>query len=96
MLISKIFLIVLILFSCNSISESYPFEKGTVRYIQLEGGFWGIISEKNEKFDPINLPKDFQKDGLKILFSYKERNDLMSFHMWGKIIQLIEIKLDEK
>ncbi|MFZ5946955.1 MAG: hypothetical protein ACOYU5_03195 [Stygiobacter sp.] len=92
----KIFLIVLLLIGCNNISEPTHLQKGKVKFISLEGGFYGIISDKNENFDPINLSKEFQKDDLKILFSYKERNDLYSFHMWGKIIELTEIKLDEE
>lgn len=91
----KIFLLAILLTSCNNINEPNSFHKGTVKYISLEGGFYGIISEMNEKYDPINLPKEFKKDGLKILFSFKERNDLANFHMWGKIIELTEIKLDE-
>lgn len=92
----KIFLIAIFLTNCNNLNEPSLLIKGSVKYISLEGGFYGIISDKNENFDPINLPKEFQKDDLKILFSYKERNDLYSFHMWGKIIELTEIKLDEE
>lgn len=91
----KVFLIILIFVGCNNINEPEPLTKGTIKFIPLEGGFYGIITSTNEKLDPINLPKEFQKDGLKISFSYNERNDLYSFHMWGKIIELTKIKLDE-
>ncbi|MCX7875677.1 MAG: hypothetical protein N2321_05835 [Melioribacteraceae bacterium] len=93
--LKKLILIFLII-SCTSLTENSSLTKGTVKYISLEGGFYGIISENNEKFDPINLPNEFKKDGLKFLFSYKERNDLTSIHMWGKIIEIIEIKMDIK
>ena len=34
---------------------------GTIKYVSLEGGFYGIITEKGEKYLPINLPEKFKK-----------------------------------
>jgi inhibitor of cysteine peptidase len=88
-----IIIFAIILLGCTSNStENLPLAKGTVKYISLEGGFYGIITDKNEHYDPINLSKEFQVDGKRVIFSYKERKDLASFHMWGIIIEIIEIK----
>lgn len=65
---------------------------GTVRYIDLEGGFYGIITANNGHWDPINLTSEFKVDGLRVEFKAKIRNDLGSYHMWGTIIELISIK----
>lgn len=73
----------------NSEREYYT---GTVKYVSLEGGFWAIYGDNNKHYDPINLPKEFWIEGKRIQFSFRERNDLASFHMWGVIIELIEIK----
>jgi hypothetical protein len=46
--------------------------RGTVNYISLAGGFWGIISDKSHNgtnyFEPIFMPFRFRHDGLHIWF----------------------------
>jgi hypothetical protein len=64
---------------------------GTVKYVGLEGGFWGIVADDGQKYDPVNLPKDYQKDGMKVKFRAQEIEDVASIHMWGKIIRILEI-----
>lgn len=64
---------------------------GTVKYISLEGGFFGITTDDNKNLDPLNLSKEFQVDGKRISFKYVEKKDMASFHMWGEIIEIIEI-----
>ena len=91
----NIFLLVaflIILLSCSSTELESNYTTGTVKYISLEGGFYGIIGDDGEHYDPINLLKEFQVDGKRIMFSYKIRNNLASFHMWGTIIEIIEAK----
>ena len=70
--------------------------KGTVKFLDLEGGFYGIISDNGENYDPINLGKEFQVDGLRVRFDAKKRENLTSFHMWGTIIEIINIERIEK
>lgn len=82
------------LLSCvDKVAESSRGENlsGTVKYVSLEGGFWAIYGDNNKHYDPINLPKEFHSEGKRIKFIFKERNDLASFHMWGTIIELIEV-----
>jgi len=64
---------------------------GTVKYVSLEGCFWAIYGDNNKHYDPINLPKEFHSEGKRIKFIFKERNDLASTHMWGTIIELVEV-----
>jgi hypothetical protein len=66
--------------------------EGTIKYIKLEGGFFGIITENGNKYVPINLTRDFQVDEFKVKFEGKLRPDLFSIHMWGKLIEIIKIK----
>lgn len=79
----------LLTLACN---ENDYTHKGTVRYIQVEGGFYGIEGDDGQKYDPVNLSKEFQKDGLRIAFSFNDKKDIMSVHMWGKIIEITKIK----
>ncbi|MDI3486583.1 MAG: inhibitor of cysteine peptidase [Methanolobus sp.] len=63
-------------------------DTGIVTYNNLEGGFYGIIGAYDTNYDPINLPDDFKTDGTEIRFTAYQRDDMMSFHMWGQIIEL--------
>jgi len=65
---------------------------GTIRYLDLEGGFYGIISDDGDKYDPINLMDELEIDGLKVKFSAKILKDQASTHMWGTMIEITEIE----
>ncbi|MFQ5770051.1 MAG: hypothetical protein ACE5HX_05920 [bacterium] len=65
---------------------------GTVKFIQLEGGFFGIIGDNGKQYDPINLAPEYQQDGLRVRFEAKKRNDLASVHMWGILVEILEIR----
>ena len=66
-------------------------EIGTIKYIQLEGGFYGIIAEGVERYLPVNLPGEFKKDGLRVRFKAKPKK-VATIHMWGKPIEILEMK----
>lgn len=89
--ITFLIIIVLLFVGCSDDNKT-EYISGTIKYVSLEGGFWGIVSDDNKNYDPINLPDDFKVDGKRIVFSFIERNDLVSFYMWGTIIELKEIK----
>jgi len=65
---------------------------GTVKFVDLEGGFYGIVGDDGKQYDPINLGQTYQKDGLRIRFRAKIRQDIASIHMWGTIIELTKIE----
>jgi len=68
--------------------------KGTIKYVDMEGGFYGIVSEDGKKYDPINLSDKYKKDGLKINFKFV--NDKKAgYHMWGKTVKIEEIELQK-
>jgi hypothetical protein len=65
---------------------------GTVKFIEIEGGFFGIIADTGDKYKPLNLPKDFQRDGVRVRFDGEINSDIMGIHMWGKSIEITNIK----
>ena len=65
---------------------------GVVTYIDLEGGFYGVVSDDGEKYDPINLGAEFQVDGLRVSFEVKIREDMVSTHMWGTLVEIVKIE----
>ena len=64
---------------------------GTVQYIDVEDGFYGIIGDDGENYDPINLTQEFQVDGLRVWFQANVREDDNSTHMWGKTVKISSI-----
>ena len=64
---------------------------GTVVYIRIEGGFYGIVAGSDGQWDPINLPGGYLQDGLKVKFQAKLRKDLRSTHMWGTMVEILSI-----
>ena len=69
-------------------------DNGTVVFVALEGGFFGIIDDHGKHWDPSNLPKDFQTDSLRVRFEGVV-TDRPTFHMWGRTIELTFIKRRE-
>jgi inhibitor of cysteine peptidase len=67
---------------------------GTVRHQDIEGGFFGIVGDDSVKYDPVELPPAFQKDGLKVKFRAQPANATStSTRMWGVRIELKSIDL---
>jgi len=66
-------------------------DSGTVVYLDLEGGFFGIIDDHGRHWDPSNLPAEFQTDSLRVRFEGVV-TDRATFHMWGRTIELTAIK----
>ncbi|MCX6088883.1 MAG: hypothetical protein NTX88_00620 [Candidatus Atribacteria bacterium] len=64
---------------------------GTVLYVDLEGGFYGINGDDGQRYDPANLPADFKKDGLRIHFEARIKSNQENTHMWGKSIEIVSI-----
>jgi len=63
---------------------------GTVRYLDVEGGFYGIVTDDGKKLDPVNLPREFQKDGLRIRARVELLQDRISIRMWGTPVRIVE------
>jgi hypothetical protein len=95
--ISICFIIGLVILSIISISgcvEKYiKVGSGVIKFIEIEGGFYGIFSDDGEKYDPLNLPDEFKHDGLKVNFKLRVVRNQMSFHMWGKLVYLLDIEI---
>jgi hypothetical protein len=63
-----------------------------VRYLDLEGGFYGLVTDEGQKLDPVNLPEAFRKDGTRIRARLEELEGRASTHMWGKLVRILSIE----
>ncbi|NYT07352.1 MAG: META domain-containing protein, partial [Methanomicrobiales archaeon] len=78
------------LISCEKIDRTFS-KQGTVRFIDLEGGFYGIVTATGEQYLPMNLAPEFSVDGFAVEFTARERLDLSTTAMWGVPVELISI-----
>jgi len=65
---------------------------GTIQYIDLEGGFYGIIGDDQEHYDPLDIPSGYQQDNLRVEFKARLAPNQNRIHMWGKLIYILEIQ----
>lgn len=68
---------------------------GTVQYVDLEGGFYGILGEDGTKYNPMNLGESYREDGLRVRFRFRSRDDVATTQMWGQNVEILEIELAE-
>lgn len=65
---------------------------GTVQFIDLEGSFYGIVADDGSRYDPLNLPPEFQEGGLHVRFTARILKDPATTHMWGTPVEILKIE----
>lgn len=66
--------------------------EGTVTFVDLEGGFYGITGDDGENYLPFNLAPEYEIDGLRIAFEYEPVKDTATIQMWGTPVNLTFIE----
>ena len=65
---------------------------GTITYVDLSGGFWGIEGDDKQKYTPSQpLPEAFQQEGLKVRAELAPSNGFGIF-MWGQQVNVLKIE----
>lgn len=85
-------LLIVGLSGCNETNGFLIKGTGKIKYIELEGGFYGIVSDDGENYDPVNLQSEFQIDDLRVKFILKPLENQTSIHMWGTLVEIINIE----
>jgi hypothetical protein len=66
---------------------------GTVRFLDVEGGRYVIVDPvNNTRFDPTNLPGEFQDDGAAVEAFASRREKTVSIGMVAPLVDLIRIR----
>lgn len=65
---------------------------GKVVYVPIEGGFWGLVDDQGAKYDPGTLPRSYRKEGLEVRVRAKVLQDVVTFRMWGRRVELLQIE----
>ena len=69
-------------------------QQGRVQYINIEGGFYGIITDSGEKILPMNMAKEFAKDGAIVRIKGKIKK-VATIQQWGTPFTITDIELIE-
>ena len=78
--------------TCHRLPAGAVQGTGTVKFLEMEGGFYGIVGDDGINYDVLNLSDEFKKDGLRVKFVIKPAANQASFRMWGQIVEVISIK----
>ena len=98
------FAIVILGCSVNMTNENTPGNgktisgNGIVVYKNVEGGFYGIVSDDGNKYLPQNLKSDFPdltEDSIRVSFEGKTLEKQVNFHMWGVPLKLTNINKNQ-
>lgn len=65
---------------------------GTIRFLDFEGGFYGIIADDSTRYDPGGLDEAFQEDGLRVRFELTPQEGMMTTRQWGTPADLHSIE----
>ena len=61
-------------------------------FSELEGGFYGLVGDTGERYDPVNLKDEFKSDGLRIRFEAKVLRNHIGVRMWGRLVEILEME----
>ncbi len=65
---------------------------GTVVFVPLEGGFFGIAGDDGRNYLPLDLDQEFRVDGLRVAFEAEEAPDTATIQMWGTPVKVTFIE----
>lgn len=74
-------------------TEPLKWQQARVKYLNLEGGFYGLITHSGNKYLPMNLDKSFQQDGAIVNIQGNVEHNVMTIQQWGKPYKISNIKL---
>ncbi len=65
---------------------------GTINYINLEGGFYGLTADDGQRYLPKDLAREFKVDGLRVRFQVKILTGVITIYMWGTPVEVLSIE----
>jgi len=72
-------------------NATYVAKTGTVTYVDLEGGFYGIVADDGERYLPLDLDETCRVDGMRLIFVGEIARDTATIQQWGTPIEIIDV-----
>ena len=76
--------------------ETQQWRQARVHFLNLEGGFYGLITEDGTKLLPMNLAKAYRQHGATIKFKGELKKGMLTIQQWGTPFKLTEVELVTK
>lgn len=73
--------------------QEKTWQQVTVRYLDFEGGFYGLVSKTGDKLLPMNLAKEYQLPGTVLKVKGQFIQDLMTIQQWGQPFKITDVEL---
>lgn len=74
-------------------SEPIKWQQAKVKYLNFEGGFYGLVTHNGDKYLPIKLDKAFKQDGAVVNIQGVVIENMMTTQQWGKPYKIANIQL---
>lgn len=74
-------------------AETAQWQQAKIKYMNIEGGFYGLITHSGDKLLPLNLDKAFKQDGAVVSIQGEKVENMMTIQQWGKPFKITNIKL---
>ena len=65
----------------------------TVKYLDFEGGFYGLVSQCGDRLLPMGLPKEYKIEGTTLRVKGHLLTDMMTTQQWGEAFKVVEFEL---
>jgi len=65
---------------------------GTVTHVELEGGFYGIVTDDGARYLPLDLSEEYRTDGMRVTFTAVPAEDTATIQQWGTPIRITAIE----
>ena len=75
------------------VKESKIWHQVTVKFQNFEGGFYGLVSRKGDKYLPMNLAKKYQLPGTVLEVQGHIVEDMITIQQWGQVFKITDVKL---
>jgi hypothetical protein len=68
--------------------------RGVLRFFDLEGGFWGIVSDAGERLRVVGPASPTWRDGARVAARIKRLPPGPSLQQWGEPIELVDLRIE--
>lgn len=62
--------------------------EGQIHYVELEGGFYGITTDRGARYYPVDLRDEFMRAGMRVRFRARVLEDMVTIQMWGTPVSI--------
>ena len=67
----------------KTVHEQQVWHQATVKYFNLEGGFYGLITHDGQRLLPLKLVKEFRQEGAIVKVKGQFKRDVITTKQWG-------------